>query len=203
MAWPDLGREASRLTRPISFYATNKELVFDYLRDRLALGERLDPIMIQTEYLHGRQPRSKHLLMRGLHLAIVDEADSILVDEARTPLIISGTADMPEEKEFYEQALELAAEFEEGEDFVIDVARRQLYLTDAGRQRIADATKDAGTVVEWHGPARVHGSAGSDGHVPVFTAMSSISFATARFRSSTNSPAGLWRIVPGNRVFTR
>lgn len=133
-------------------YATNKELVFDYLRDRLVLGERPDPIFVQTEYLHGGQPRSKRLLMRGLHFAIVDEADSVLVDEARTPLIISGTADIPEEQEFFEQALELAANLQVEDDYVIDAARRQLYLTDAGRQRIADLTRESGPL--WSGLVR-------------------------------------------------
>lgn len=133
-------------------YATNKELVFDYLRDRLTLGERLDPLLMQAEYLHGGRPRSERVLMRGLHFAIVDEADSVLVDEARTPLIISGVAGAGEERRFLEEALELASQLVAGEDYVLDFGRRQLFLTEAGQQRIAAAAEEFGPL--WSGLVR-------------------------------------------------
>jgi preprotein translocase subunit SecA len=72
-------------------YVTNKELVFDYLRDRIATGSRrglsrafLDTLFEGAGRKSGRPP----MLLRGLHFAVIDEADSILIDEARTPLII-------------------------------------------------------------------------------------------------------------------
>jgi preprotein translocase subunit SecA len=133
-------------------YATNKELVFDYLRDRLTLGERLDPFLLQAEYLHGLEPRSKRVLMRGLHFAIVDEADSILIDEARTPLIISGVAGVNDERQFLEQALAIAAKLEKDDDFILDTARRQLYLTEPGRKRVEAAVKELGSL--WNGLVR-------------------------------------------------
>lgn len=133
-------------------YATNKELVFDYLRDRLTLAERLDPLLLQAEYLHGNAPRSQRVLMRGLHFALVDEADSILIDEARTPLIISGGEGGSEEREFLEQALELARTLEEDKDFVLDVARRQVLLTDQGKQTIEEQTQPLGPL--WNGLVR-------------------------------------------------
>src|SRR5262245_59549762 len=71
-------------------YCTNKELAFDYLRDRLVLGHQADRLQLQLERLSGDGSRASRLVLRGLHYAIVDEADSVLVDEARTPLIISG-----------------------------------------------------------------------------------------------------------------
>ncbi|NLC70124.1 MAG: preprotein translocase subunit SecA [Desulfuromonadaceae bacterium] len=125
-------------------YATNKELVFDYLRDRLTLAERVDPLLLQSEYLHGIRPRSHRILMRGLHFAIVDEADSILVDEARTPLIISGTTDVREEENFLRQALDLASRLVAGDEFHVDSARRQLFLKEKGRQRVADEASRLG-----------------------------------------------------------
>lgn len=126
-------------------YVTNKELVFDYLRDRLTLGEKLDPLLLQNEFLHGHTRRSEELLLRGLHYAIVDEADSILIDEARTPLIISGSQGIDEERQFLEQALDIAAGLSEDEDYVLDRAVRRLQLTSAGRQRVE---REAGA----HGP---------------------------------------------------
>ncbi len=70
-------------------YCTNKDLVFDYLRDRIALGRKTSRIQLQIERVSGQSSRLSRLLLRGLHFAIVDEADSVLIDEARTPLIIS------------------------------------------------------------------------------------------------------------------
>lgn len=146
---PDQRREAYNC--PIT-YATNKELVFDYLRDRLTLGERVDSLLVKTEYLHSRKPRSKEVLMRGLHFAIVDEADSILIDEARTPLIISGGQGGDEEKQFLRQALDLADRLEQGVDFTLDMTRRQVLLSEAGKARIEKETCDLGPL--WKGLVR-------------------------------------------------
>src|SRR3989441_3677497 len=71
-------------------YCTNKEVVFDYLKDRILLGRQPGRIQLQLERLCGERARVRQLLHRGLYYAIVDEADSVLIDEARTPLIISG-----------------------------------------------------------------------------------------------------------------
>src|SRR6266700_1430948 len=70
-------------------YVSNKELVFDYLKDRIAAGDTVAAhLRLRQLYRPGAQPG---MLLRGLHMAIVDEADSVLIDEARTPLIISET----------------------------------------------------------------------------------------------------------------
>lgn len=136
-------------------YATNKELVFDYLRDRLTLAERPDPVMVQAEVLRGRGGRTERLLLRGLHFAVIDEADSVLVDEARTPLIISGSSGIREEREFLGQALALAGDFVRDEDFLLDEARRQILLTACGRGRIEDAGRRLGAL--WSGMVRREG----------------------------------------------
>src|SRR4051812_46302436 len=78
-------------------YATNKVLVFDYLRDRIVLGQRDSALHLHMEKLYGRDTRIRKLLMRGLSYAIIDEADSVLVDEARTPLIISAPSKADDE----------------------------------------------------------------------------------------------------------
>ncbi len=137
-------------------YATNKELVFDYLRDRLTLADRPDSIMIQAESLLGRGSRTGRLLMRGLHFAIVDEADSVLIDEARTPLINSGSSGADEERDFLGQALELAGTFVRDTDYELDEARRQIILTPAGRERIEEAARRLGAL--WSGMVRREGA---------------------------------------------
>jgi len=101
-------------------YCTNKELTFDYLKDKLVLKDRDDPMLICTGYLKGQGADVRRLMLRGLTFAIVDEADSVLVDEARTPLIIAGGSDMADEIGFYEQALELADKMNSDDHFTID-----------------------------------------------------------------------------------
>src|SRR4029434_1729464 len=87
-------------------YCTNKELAFDYLRDRIVLRGRPSRLQLQLERLGG-EARTERLPPRGLHCAIVDEADSVLVDEGRTPLIISGQGSSAEQR-LYETAMGLA-----------------------------------------------------------------------------------------------
>jgi preprotein translocase subunit SecA len=119
-------------------YSTNKELVFDYLRDRIALGRKPGRIHLQIARLADSSSARPQLLLRGLHFAIVDEADSVLIDEARTPLIISrgsGAADVARE---YQESLAAAAELERGSDFVVDERERLIRLTDFGRLRLAE-----------------------------------------------------------------
>jgi preprotein translocase subunit SecA len=123
-------------------YCTNKELTFDYLRDRIALGRNESRIQLAIEKLSGREARANQLNLRGLFYAIVDEADSVLVDEARTPLIISGAGPAGPEREMYETALELAARLTEGTDFRLDARERHLELTDKGLDRLAEWAED-------------------------------------------------------------
>jgi preprotein translocase subunit SecA len=119
-------------------YCTNKELTFDYLRDRIALGRGANRIQLSIERLAGGQGRAGQLVLRGLFFAIVDEADSVLIDEARTPLIISSRSDQAPELEMYEAALQVAAQLRPGADFVIDEKDRAVLLEEAGKARLAD-----------------------------------------------------------------
>lgn len=99
-------------------YATNNELGFDYLRDNTAY----DPGQI---------------VQRGHHYAIVDEIDSILIDEARTPLIISGPAGDAEQ--LYPRFAQIAATMEKEADYTVDEKQRAIQLTDAGIERAEQA----------------------------------------------------------------
>ena len=117
-------------------YCTNKEIVFDYLKDRIVLGRNATRIRLVAERLFGGGSRAERLVLRGLCYGIVDEADSVLIDEARTPLIISDRSRDTSERETYEAALELARGLEAGNDFELDERERSVRITEAGRARL-------------------------------------------------------------------
>ena len=92
-------------------YATSKELLADFLRDRLRLGDLTDPARrLVRELLQSRAHRDPGLVMRGLHTAIVDEADSVLIDEAVTPLIIASPRQNDSLREAVRTAQSIAAD---------------------------------------------------------------------------------------------
>jgi len=127
-------------------YCTNKEVAFDYLKDRINLWDRPSQLRLQLEKLGGRDSRVKRLLMRGLHYAIVDEADSVLVDEARTPLIISENIDTAAEQDIYCQALGIAKQMVRREDFSVPDGDRIVELTQKGRKKIKESPWQSGGV---------------------------------------------------------
>ena len=112
-------------------YGTNNEFGFDYLRDNMAL-------------------RAEHQAMRALDFAIVDEVDSILIDEARTPLIISGPAadgsDLYRRMDALVQELEAQTEEDGPGDFRLDEKARQVYLTEDGHHRVEERLAEAGLI---------------------------------------------------------
>jgi preprotein translocase subunit SecA len=125
-------------------YCTNKEVAFDYLRDRIVLRDRPSRIRLQLERLYGEHSRVHQLVMRGLHFAIVDEADSVLIDEARTPLIISGRGKSIDEQRVYQQALGFAKELVPIEEFSIFPSEHRVELTEQGKARTADFARADG-----------------------------------------------------------
>jgi preprotein translocase subunit SecA len=110
-------------------YATNNELGFDYLRDNMRMAAR------------GDDRFAKHLqqVQGPLHYAVIDEVDNILIDEARTPLIISGPASRDMGR--YAEADRVAKALKREEHFVVNEKDHTVNLTDAG---IRDAEKLAG-----------------------------------------------------------
>ncbi len=112
-------------------YGTNNEFGFDYLRDNMALSKE-----------------DRH--QRGLHYAIVDEVDSILIDEARTPLIISGPAD--ESPELYVKVNRIVPQLKRQEvedgvgDYWIDEKSKQVHLSEAGQEHAEDLLRRAGII---------------------------------------------------------
>ena len=112
-------------------YGTNNEFGFDYLRDNMALSK-------------------DDRFQRGLNFAIVDEVDSILIDEARTPLIISGPAD--ESPELYIRVNRIVPSLnrqtaEDGDgDFWVDEKGKQVHLSEAGMEHVESLLREAGIV---------------------------------------------------------
>jgi preprotein translocase subunit SecA len=120
-------------------YCTNKEVAFDYLRDRIVLWDRPTRVRLSAERLYGETSRIPKLVMRGLHFAVVDEADSVLIDEARTPLIISSQAEGLYGEGVYRRAIDLAGALVHGKDYLILEGDRTVELTPAGGTKVTDA----------------------------------------------------------------
>src|SRR5574338_863378 len=136
VVWPgmEMSDKAEAYAADIT-YGTNNEFGFDYLRDNMAVSK-------DQRY------------QRGLHYAIVDEVDSILIDEARTPLIISGPAE--DSHELYirvnrvaphltRQAKEpLPGEEPEPGDYYVDEKQKQVHLSEAGMEHAEELLHEAG-----------------------------------------------------------
>ncbi len=116
-------------------YVTSKELVADFLRDQIHLGH----VRSGTEQMivgFERPNQRANVLVPGLWRVIVDEADSLLIDEAVTPLIISNSPDDNPNAELYHLASQLAAMMRDGIDFTIDRTVRTVDLTARGHRHL-------------------------------------------------------------------
>ncbi len=133
-------------------YVTSKELVADFLRDQIALGTLRTATQTAIGMLMSG-PNSGKLMVPGLWKVIVDEADSLLIDEGVTPLIISNSPDAEGNKNLYQQADNLAQQLQIGRDFVIDWTVRNVELTQRGQDRLDDLTEGDATGF-WKGKRR-------------------------------------------------
>jgi preprotein translocase subunit SecA len=116
-------------------YVTSKELVADFLRDQIALGSLRSSTQTVVGTLMSGAQRSP-LLVPGLWKVIVDEADSLLIDEGVTPLIISNSPEEEGNASLYERADAMATQLEVNRDFKIDWTLRQVDLTPRGEERL-------------------------------------------------------------------
>ena len=120
-------------------YTTSKEIVADFLRDRLWMGSLQKSERRQIANLLGRGARIEAgLVMRGIHTAIVDEADSILIDEAVTPLIISRAAPNEPFVDACRTAYGIAATLSPDLDYRADYRQKEIELDDPMRDRIVE-----------------------------------------------------------------
>ena len=116
-------------------YVTSKELVADFLRDQIALGPQRSSTQTAVTLMTSNLPRPP-LMVPGLFKVIVDEADSLLVDEAVTPLIISNSPDDEANAKHYRAAHALASKLIPNEDFKIDWTVRNCELKQHGQDRL-------------------------------------------------------------------
>ncbi|WP_030155727.1 preprotein translocase subunit SecA [Glycomyces sp. NRRL B-16210] len=98
-------------------YSTNNELAFDYLRDNMTSS-------------------AANLVQRGHNFALVDEVDSILIDEARTPIIISGPAE--HSKRWYTEFAKIVGSMKRDEHYEVDEGKRTIAITESGVARVED-----------------------------------------------------------------
>lgn len=133
-------------------YVSHKQIAFDYLRDRLVSEGRRGRLQLQLDRLNENSERGRNLLLRGLCFALIDEADAVLIDDARQPLVISRNTDNPGSRQVYEKALELARKLNPGTDYEIDERASRVRLTSSGQIRVGLMTEDLGGM--WTGPAR-------------------------------------------------
>ncbi|HEY4330581.1 MAG TPA: hypothetical protein VGN88_12655 [Phycisphaerae bacterium] len=132
-------------------YLTNKEACADFLRDRLALGRLRDlPSALLGKMLYNAG--TDRVVMRGLAFGIVDEADSVLIDEAVTPLIIAGDGPNPEQVVAFQQAADIASRLVMGKHFSINERYREVELTDEGFETVMDMSEPYGGL--WNGSRR-------------------------------------------------
>ncbi|MGP8238089.1 MAG: prepilin peptidase, partial [Limisphaerales bacterium] len=120
-------------------YVTSKELLADFLRDRLHLAHLATPSRHLILEL-ARSPlraAADQLVMRGLHTAIIDEADSLLIDEAATPLIISASHKNARLEIAVKVAARIVSRLDAATDYQVDRQYREIRLSRAGQDKLA------------------------------------------------------------------
>jgi preprotein translocase subunit SecA len=131
-------------------YVTSKELVADFLRDQIMLGTLRSSCQTQVGMMMNGSAGTR-LQVPGLFRVIVDEADSLLIDEAVTPLIISNSPDDNPNADLYRAADELAQQLKVHKDFTLDKEVKQIDLTFDGQDKLEELSGHTGF---WKGKRR-------------------------------------------------
>ena len=121
-------------------YCTSKQLTFDYLRDRMTLKKFTTELDLKISSLYSRTPVQDKLLLRGLSFAVVDEVDSVFIDEARTPLILSSKSENNQQEELHREAIWLARQLDNDLYYLIDNRSKQVTLTEKGENYLKEFT---------------------------------------------------------------
>ncbi len=130
-------------------YCTSKQLVFDYLRDRMILKQFNTELDIKLSSLYSSSPIQDKLLLRGLSFAVVDEVDSVLIDEARTPLILSRKSESSQQEELHREAVWLAKQLDNDIYYLADIKSKQVNLTEQGESLLTELTVNMSGI--WRG----------------------------------------------------
>ena len=140
-------------------YSTDKQVIFDFLRDRLRapLQPRLSSLLLEEMtdtnlFADSGKKWTSEIVQRGLAAAIIDEADSILIDEASTPAIIGAPGGEDSSSDYYQEAARIARDLREGDDFTIDQTQHRVDLTDRGIKKLDDMAHRLPAF--WSGPRR-------------------------------------------------
>lgn len=134
-------------------YCTNKELVFDFLKDHITLKGNVDHLKLHASRLKGEIEQANDVILPGLHFAIIDEADSILLDEAVTPLIISSVVGQPSEADsVYSQAIDIARRLVQDRHFKINLETNSIIMLAGSDDFIKEKVKSLGPF--WSGSIR-------------------------------------------------
>lgn len=120
-------------------YVSNKQLVFDYLRDRQTLGNRPGSLTSALRAVLGQN--ATPALLRGLCFAIVDEADSVLIDDAITPLVLSQQLEADGGLGQSLTAISLAQRLQLGDDFRVDSRVKSISIMEQGEDSLSDAVR--------------------------------------------------------------
>lgn len=137
---------------PSVTYTTSKEILADFLRDRLQLKELQDPSQRLIHSLRQSSPPATQTVMRGLHSVIVDEADSVLIDEAVTPLIISAPSTNQPLMDVMQYAHDIAGTLQPEIHYVVDRKLKTIRLTAHGEDQIKRYVNDLPGI--WKGEYR-------------------------------------------------
>ena len=135
-------------------YCTSKELLADFLRDRLRLGQLRQPVRRLIRRMLQPNAPDDGVVLRGLHTAIVDEADSVLIDEAVTPLIISTTQENHALTQVTEAAQSVAERLSPGVHYRVDPRYREIELTPEGENLLGSAADASGLTGLWRSTDR-------------------------------------------------
>lgn len=142
---PAMNREQRRAVYACDIvYCTAKELAFDALRDRMAKGPQRHPLQRRAAALDGALVAAEAPVLRGLCMAILDEADSILLDEASVPLVLSRAVQHTARRAFMWQALAVARQLDATLHFRLNAQTRDVTLTAAGHERLQVLTQSLG-----------------------------------------------------------
>ncbi len=124
-------------------YCTSKQLALDYLRDRMKQGLQQKSLRLQLQQQLNKTYSPEQLpMLRGLCYAIIDEADNVLIDDARVPLILAKDQNEPSNLTLYFQTLSIARLLQPNHDFQINPTEPKVILTEAGQQRLSEITKE-------------------------------------------------------------
>ncbi|MCK5828916.1 MAG: DEAD/DEAH box helicase [Methylococcales bacterium] len=120
-------------------HSTSQQVTFDYLRDRMEMGDEIGRLEIQFQHLTNQNlHKPSAFLLRGLCFTIIDEADSLLVDEAKTPLVISQIRQSEEQNQTYFDALYLATSLDNKNDYKVSKQYQEVTLTAVGKNKLAE-----------------------------------------------------------------